>query len=272
LSVIEPIGWISCPQRYRYEAPRQGVLLPERTAVIHLHEGRDFEAGLDGLDGFERIWVVFEFHLNETWHPVVQPPHEGEARHGVFATRSPHRPNRVGLTCVRLVRVEGLQLTVAGHDLLDGTPVWDLKPYVPYADAFPDASAGWLDEVDAQQYEVEFTAQAAATAAWILAHGHLDCVNFAQVQLMSDPTDAERKRITREGSSFVIAYRTWRLHYRVAEPAHSVTVTRISSGYSARELEKTEDRHAVKQVHRDFAGRTTDANTADEAGESRRGE
>jgi tRNA (adenine37-N6)-methyltransferase len=253
LSIIEPIGWISCPQRYRYEAPRQGVLLPERTAVIHLHEGRDFEAALDGLDGFERIWVVFEFHLNETWHPVVQPPHEGEARRGVFATRSPHRPNRIGLTCVRLISIEGLELRVAGHDLLDGTPVWDLKPYVPYADAFPDATAGWLDEVEVQRYDVDFTDEAAEMADWIRKHGDLDCVNFAQVQLMSDPTDADRKRIAHEeDGSLVIAYRTWRLHYTVAEPAHRVMVTRISSGYSAQDLESGEDRHADKQIHRDF--------------------
>lgn len=252
-STIEPIGWVHCPQRYRYEAPRQGVLMPESTATIQLAEGRDFEMALEGLAGFGRIWVIFEFHLNETWHPMVQPPHEGEPRRGVFATRSPHRPNRIGMTCVRLLSVDGLTLTVAGHDLLDRTPVWDLKPYVPYADSFPDAPAGWLEEVVATRYEVKFSSEAAASAAWILTHAGLDCVNFAQVQLMSDPTDAERKRITADADgNLMIAYRTWRLHYRVNPEAHSVKVMSISTGYSARDLADPADRHGDKQAHRTY--------------------
>lgn len=252
-STIEPIGWVLCPQRYRYEAPRQGVLMPESIATVQLAEGRDFETALEGLAGFERIWVIFEFHLNETWHPMVQPPHEGEARRGVFATRSPHRPNRIGMTCVRLLSVEGLTLTVAGHDLLDRTPVWDIKPYVPYADSFPDAPAGWLEEVVATRYTVEFGPDASASAEWIRAHAGLDCENFAQVQLMSDPTDAERKRISLDAEGFlVIAYRTWRLHYQVDEDRHQVLVLAISTGYSPQDLAEAEDRHQDKDVHRAY--------------------
>ncbi len=258
MSNIEPIGWVSCPQRYRYEAPRQGVLMPESEAVIHLHEGRDFEEALDGLTGFARIWVVFEFHLNETWHPRVQPPREGEPRRGVFATRSPHRPNRIGLSCVRLLSIDGLQLTVAGHDLLDQTPVWDLKPYVPYADAFPEAGAGWLEDAAGERYEVDFTASAAQTANWIAEHGKLDCVNFARVQLMSDPTDGERKRIeAHSDGDYIIAYRTWRLQYRVDGDSRKVTVLQINSGYSEEDLAEAEDRHGDKDVHRAFAETTS---------------
>ena len=264
MSTPDAIGWISCPQRYRYEAPRQGVLMPDSEAIIQLHEGRDFDEALYGLSGFERIWVVFEFHLNETWHPRVQPPREGEPRRGVFATRSPHRPNRIGLSCVRLLSIDGLQLTVAGHDLLDQTPVWDLKPYVPYADAFPDAQAGWLDDVVTARYEVEFAPGAAQVADWIAEHGKLDCVNFARVQLMTDPTDGERKRIEQQADGdYVISYRTWRLQYRVVEKSRMVTVTQIGSGYSETDLAVAEDRHDDKAVHRAFLALSGSSDLAD---------
>jgi tRNA-Thr(GGU) m(6)t(6)A37 methyltransferase TsaA len=238
--------------------------MPESQAIIHLREGHDFDEALDGLAGFERIWVVFEFHLNETWHPRVQPPREGEPRRGVFATRSPHRPNRIGLSCVRLLSIDGLQLTVAGHDLLDQTPVWDLKPYVPYADAFPEAQAGWLDHAVTQRYDVEFAPTAAHRAAWIGEHGKLDCVNFASVQLMTDPTDGERKRIQQQADGdYVIAYRTWRLQYCVSEESQSVTVTQVSSGYSEKDLAEADDRHGDKAVHRAFLALHPPSNLAD---------
>jgi len=264
LSTLEPIGWVSCPQRYRYEAPRQGVLLPETEAVIQLRDGCDFESALDGLEGFERIWVIFEFHLNESWQPRVQPPREGEPRRGVFATRSPHRPNRIGLSCVRLLSIDGLQLTVAGHDLLDRTPVWDLKPYVPYADAFAEAGSGWLDEVISTRFDIDFTPDATTDAAWILEHGGLDCVNFARVQLMSDPTDAERKRITSTGlDTYSIAYRTWRLDYTVDGAGKLVTVVGIRSGYDTEALASDEDRHGDKPVHRAYPERHDPSKLAD---------
>jgi tRNA-Thr(GGU) m(6)t(6)A37 methyltransferase TsaA len=255
---LEPIGRILCAQRYRYEAPRQGVLRPDNQAMIELSAGRGYEDGLTGLEGFERIWVIFELHLNESWHPFVQPPHEGAARRGVFATRSPHRPNRIGMSCVRLLGIDGLCLSVAGHDLLDQTPVLDLKPYVPYADAFPDAAAGWLQEVPANLYEMSFDADAATQAAWILQEGGLDCDNFAQVQLAEDPTDTERKRIKAGPTAGVweIAYRTWRLDYMVNEAECSLRVTAIRSGYSAEDLvEGSVDRHKDKDVHRAYRER-----------------
>lgn len=252
---------MACPQRYRFEAPRQGVLIPDNRAVIELLQGRGYEQALTGLDGFERIWVVFELHLNETWHPLVQPPHEGAPRRGLFATRSPHRPNRIGLTCVRLLGIDGLRLSVAGHDLLDGTPVLDIKPYLPYADAFPGAATGWLDDVSQRRYTVSLDGEAVARAGWILEQGGLDCDNFARVQLTEDPTDAERKRITsgRTSDTFVIAYRTWRLDYRVAHEELTVRITGIRSGYALQDLaEGTPDRHADKAVHRAFLERFPD--------------
>jgi hypothetical protein len=159
------------------------------------------------------------------------------------------------MTSVRLLGIEGLQLTVAGHDLLDATPVLDIKPYVPYADAFPEAATGWLEDREQRRYAVAFDAGATERSAWILQQAGLDCDNFACVQLMQDPTDAERKRITPGSTADVltIAYRTWRLDYTVSDEDLAVRVTGIRSGYDIADLDEgSPDRHGDKAVHRRF--------------------
>jgi tRNA-Thr(GGU) m(6)t(6)A37 methyltransferase TsaA len=105
------------------------------------------EKALRDIDGFDRIWLLTYLHLNPKWGPLVRPP-RGGVRRGVLATRSPHHPNAIGLSCVVLDRVEGGVLHVRGLDLIDGTRVLDIKPYVAYCDAFPDSAAGWVDALD----------------------------------------------------------------------------------------------------------------------------
>ena len=104
---------------------------------------------LRGLEGFERIWLIWGFSANKEakgeWQPTVRPPRlGGNTAMGVWATRSPFRPNPLGLSCVELVSVSGMELVVRGADLMDGTPIYDIKPYIPYADAFPDARSGFV--------------------------------------------------------------------------------------------------------------------------------
>ncbi len=249
---IKPIGHVRCRPRYRYEAPRQGVL-GDAEAVIELNDAPDLLTGLQGLEGFDRIWVIFVLHLNETWRPMVQPPHEGVEKKGVFATRSPHRPNRIGMSCVKLVKIDGRNVHISAHDLLDRTPIVDIKPYLPYADAFPDAAGGWLDDISEPVFAIELSAQAQEKADWILAKGELDVVNFLHVQLQNCPTDGERKRIekTAEGD-WVIAYRTWRIQYTVDGENQVITVVDIWSGYSDEDLSTDRDPHKDKDVHREF--------------------
>jgi tRNA (adenine37-N6)-methyltransferase len=103
---------------------------------------------LHDLEGVERIWVIAHLHLNTGWSAKVIPPRGPRKKRGLFATRSPHRPNAIGLSAVRLLRVDRFTLHVEEIDLLDGTPILDVKPYVPYADAFPGARAGWIDEIE----------------------------------------------------------------------------------------------------------------------------
>ncbi len=145
------IGHIRSPYRERYGTPRQAVVTEGTLtgdlvdAQIQLLPDMQLEPATAGLAGFDYVWVLAWLHLNHTWSPTVMPPRGPRVKQGVFATRSPNRPNPIGLSALRLISVDGLTLQVRGIDLLDQTPVLDIKPYVPYADAFPDARAGWLD-------------------------------------------------------------------------------------------------------------------------------
>ena len=142
--VVRPIGFVRSPYGEKVEAPRQGTA-GGAAGTVELLPG--YEDALSDLEGFDRIWLVFWFDRSVGWKPKVLPP-RSDAKRGVFATRSPHRPNPIGLTAVRLERVSGLVLHVRDLDLVDGTPVLDIKPYIPYADAFPEAGAGWLQGFD----------------------------------------------------------------------------------------------------------------------------
>jgi tRNA-Thr(GGU) m(6)t(6)A37 methyltransferase TsaA len=152
--IYRPIGILRSPYFRRIDAPHQSTVVDGTesgelaSATLELAEWLD-EKAIQDLGGFDRLWLIFAFHLSEGWKSSVKPPRGGPKR-GVLATRSPHRPNAIGLSAVELMMIEGRTLHLRGVDLLDGTPVLDIKPYVPYADAFPDARAGWIDELDAQ--------------------------------------------------------------------------------------------------------------------------
>ena len=150
-----PIAYVRSPYAKRIDAPHQSTVVQgtqsgdAETAVIELSADIPHAAFRD-LEGFERIWLVYVFHRSDGWKTEVRPPRGGGKR-SVLATRSPHRPNAIGLSAVHLIAVEPTSLRVQGIDLLDGTPILDIKPYVPYADAFPDSKAGWIDVIDANQ-------------------------------------------------------------------------------------------------------------------------
>lgn len=150
---VRPIAWVRSVHRERFGTPRQPAASDDERARqvsdnrIELTDGFPEEA-LQDLAGFDRIWVIGVFHLNQGWRDQVMPPRGPRVRRGLLATRSPHRPNRLSLSCCELWRVERTTLHVGAIDLLDGTPVLDVKPYLPFADAFPSARAGWVDEID----------------------------------------------------------------------------------------------------------------------------
>lgn len=150
--VMRPIGVVRSPHKERHGTPRQAVLpadpalRPDESAVLELFPSVLTPHAVQDLEGFERIWVIAWMHLNHGWRNKVSVPGEGRRTRGLLSTRAPHRPNPISLSAVVLQRVEGLRLHIERCDLLDGTPILDIKPYVPYSDAFPDVRAGWVDE------------------------------------------------------------------------------------------------------------------------------
>ncbi len=259
---MTPIGTFFGDAVYKYDAPRQGRLFSGHPGRIELNAGQNFEMALRDLDGFERIWVIFQFHENEGWRPTTRPPvpPKGKDRVGTFASRSPYRPNPIGLSCVRLLKIEGLTLYVDEADLLNETPVLDIKPYIPMADAFPDAKAGWVEEQVGDVWAIEMSEEFAAQNRWIAEHSVFDLFSFAQVQLSrgnfsKDVFDSSRRRLTIDSKAHtgVLAYRTFRIHFSYDEPERQVLLQRITSGYSAEDLKQgTEDKYGDKDLHREF--------------------
>ena len=137
----------------KFGIPRQSGLVEElESTIVFEPEFRNPDA-LRGIEGYSHLWIIWQFSqaVRQEWSPTVRPPRlGGNTRMGVFATRSPFRPNNLGLSCVKLLGIEhtqtdGAVLHVAGADLMDGTPIFDIKPYVPYSDSFPDAVGGFTD-------------------------------------------------------------------------------------------------------------------------------
>lgn len=148
----------------KFGIPRQSGLVEElESTIVFEPEFRNPDA-LRGIEGYSHLWIIWQFSqaVRQEWSPTVRPPRlGGNTRMGVFATRSPFRPNNLGLSCVKLLGIEhtqtdGTVLHVAGADLMDGTPIFDIKPYVPYSDSFPDAVGGFTDTADDFILNVEF--------------------------------------------------------------------------------------------------------------------
>ena len=158
---IRPIAYFRSPMTSKFGIPRQSGLVSELTgSIVFEPDYRRMEA-VRGLEDFDYLWLIWEFSSNKPSESLtVRPPRlGGNKRMGVFATRSPFRPNNLGLSCVRIDRIEedgklGPIIYVKGADLMDGTPIYDIKPYVTYADSHPEARSGFVDESDWQELEV----------------------------------------------------------------------------------------------------------------------
>lgn len=161
---IQAIAHMKSDFPTKFGIPRQsGLVEALRSTIVFAPEFRSPDA-LRGIEGFSYLWLIWQFSqaVRQDWSPTVRPPRlGGNVRMGVFATRSPFRPNSLGLSCVRLLGVEetrefGTVLHVGGADLMDGTPIFDIKPYIPYSDARPDAVGGFTDHADDFLLEVVF--------------------------------------------------------------------------------------------------------------------
>lgn len=164
---ITPIARIRSDFSEKFGIPRQSGLVEELTATVVFEPPYRDPSALRGLEGFSHIWLIWEFSKARRagWSPTVRPPRlGGNRRLGVFATRSPFRPNPLGLSCVRLLAVRqdqdlGPVLLVAGADLMDGTPIYDVKPYLPYADCKPEATGGFASQPKGADLTVDCPAE-----------------------------------------------------------------------------------------------------------------
>lgn len=238
---LHPIGFIRTPKQVKFQALHQPAeTAPERN-VLELLPDCDYEQALHDVAGFSRIWLVWWFHRNTGWRPRVLPPRGPAKRRGVFATRSPHRPNPLGLTPVQLIAVEGRRLILGACDLVDGTPVFDLKPYIPAYDSFPGERAGWIDEMEASlatppQFTVDFSRLAQAQAAWLWAEWQIDFRPRLLELLSRDPRPHRTRRISRrEPGEYVIGCGAWRAVF--VRDDHTVLVRALEPGYPRRFLE-----------------------------------
>lgn len=227
----------------------QGVLSAVE-GYIELNKGHNYEQGFKDLEGFEYIWVLFVFHLNCNWKPLTNPPYsDGKGKKGVFATRSPYRPNPVGISCVRLDRVAGNRVYISGSDLLNNTPVIDIKPYIADYDSFPDARRGWLDNVVKEVFTIAYTDIAAAKTAWLNRQG-VDLRGVISSQLSHNPHDQTRNKYVKSNNGLVLRFKSWRVLFEIAE--NRVQIKDISSGYTHFNEALGNDTAADMKVHQLF--------------------
>jgi tRNA-Thr(GGU) m(6)t(6)A37 methyltransferase TsaA len=249
---VVPIGVIHTPFPDRVSAPRQTYVARDVEGTIVLDPGRGFEHALADLAGWEYLWVLYWFHLNEGWRPKVLPP-RSRVRRGVFATRSPHRPSPIGMSVVRLVRVDGLSVHVRGVDMVDGTPVLDLKPYLAAADSIPGAGAGWLTTPDpVAPFEVVWSDRARDQVAWLRAEHGVDLVARVEKTLAFGPEPHPYRRIRRDDRGSCLAVRDWRVRFDVEE-GRRIRVVAVQTGYRPSQLEA--GKIDGIGVHRQFCAR-----------------
>ena len=183
---MHPIAHMRSDFPTKFGIPRQSGLVEELRSMIVFEPEYRSEDALRGIEDFSHLWLIWQFSqaVREGWSPTVRPPRlGGNTRMGVFATRSPFRPNNLGLSCVRLLEVKhtqqyGTVLIVGGADLLDGTPIFDIKPYIPYSDSRPEAAGGFTDRVGNFLLDVKFPkalleklpADKQAAAVGVLSH------------------------------------------------------------------------------------------------------
>ena len=185
----------------KFGIPRQSLMVSEAQGVLKLNPDPSYQVALNHLEQFTHVWVIFVFHqsVDKGWRPTIRPPRINAPRRvGIFASRSPHRPNPIGLSALKLEHIDhrapgGIEIHFSGVDIMDGTPVLDIKPYLPYADAIPEASAGWA-EGEIPRFRVEFSSESLLS---ISRHSSVKHPRFRQLitqMLEWDPRPTSQRR------------------------------------------------------------------------------
>lgn len=221
-----PIGVLRTVFTEKFGVPRQSLMVPEARGVLKLNPEPAFRAALQHLEQFSHIWLVFVFHRNgdRPWQATIEPPRiDAPKGIGVFASRSPHRPNPIGLSAVKLDRIDyaavgGIELHLSGVDILNDTPVLDIKPYLPYADRVPEANSGWA-ETEITRYPVEFSPGSLAVISTPSAHPNLQALIREILEWDPRPTSQRRTMpIGAEGTDgMIFAFRLlqWDVRWQI---------------------------------------------------------
>ncbi len=232
---LKPIGVVRTGKQLKHAARHQPDEQSEERNVIELLPVPGYQEALHDLEGFERIWIVWLFHLNTRWRSKVLPPYGPDRRLGLFATRTPHRPNPIGITPVKLFSVTKNRLEIGPCDLVDGTPILDLKPYLPAYDSFPNAATGWWADFMAAEAargptQVTIAPLARAQLDWLAKDWQIEFEGRMLEILSRDPSPHRTRRIrNRRGGGFDIACGAWRGVFQ-AQAGH-VTVTAIEPAF-----------------------------------------
>lgn len=221
------IGFFHGNTTSKHRAPRQPDATLGIDGTIELMKGQDFEQALQDLETFSHIWLIYGFHSAKGWKPMVLPP-RGDKKRGVFATRSPYRPNPIGISVVKLAKISGLKIHVQGTDLLDGTPIYDIKPYIPYADSISDANAGWIDTLNHIETEIILSEEMQllmndSESAHIIMH--------AKQILRDSPYPHPYRRIKQVNENvYEVAIKEWRIQYRILQEGNVILDSMSQAG------------------------------------------
>lgn len=224
---LKPIAVIESCYKQKFAIPRQSGLAPTGTALIHFLPEFSVPEAIEGLEQSSHIWVQFIFHGidKEDWSPRVRPPRlGGNQKVGVFSTRSTHRPNPLGLSAVKLDKIDtssGVVLKVSGGGFLDGTPVLDIKPYVPYADRLLDADHGFAGQEPAK-LNVSFSNEALIQLSILQPSHTLNLTLFIREVLQQDPRPAYQS--TDVNRIYGVNLLNFNLTWRYVDKDHSLTI------------------------------------------------
>jgi len=226
-TTLIPIGIVHSAANVKFLARFQPNESKGDENVIELDA--KYTQALADLDGFTRIWVIWWFSRGDpTWKSKVMPPH-GHTKRGLFATRTPNRPNRIAMTPVRLIRIEGNKLIIGDCDMLDGTPVIDIKPYIANYDSFPNESMGLVtDAHQSGDFEVSYTPLAEQQFTWLHNNGIHIREQIEEI-LKQDPAVNRTRRIKPYNEGFIIGCGAWRALFTFNNK--QVIITRITPGY-----------------------------------------
>ncbi|MDH5301101.1 MAG: tRNA (N6-threonylcarbamoyladenosine(37)-N6)-methyltransferase TrmO [Gammaproteobacteria bacterium] len=202
---ITPIGFVESCFKEKFGVPRQPGLVSQAPATLHFYPPYDQDIAFAGLEAFSHLWIMFLFHLNrdEQWRPLVRPPRlGGNEKRGVFSTRSPYHPNAIGLSVVEIVSIEttdhSCRIQIKNADLVHGTPIVDIKPYLPYVDAIPNAHSGFAPSAPASKMAVHFSPPALEQCLQKSLQHRCDVRQLIQQILETDPRPAYKQNIAED--------------------------------------------------------------------------